>query len=267
MQPTRAIAVDWSGAETGAGKKIWLCEVAGGRVVRLESGRDRNEIERELIVEAGLDPRLVVGLDFAFSLPAAFSSQRGHRTVDEVWREVERDGESWLAKCPSPFWGKPGKKKPRLEERVFFRRTELETAAATGARPFSVFQIGGAGAVGVGSVRGMPMLDRLRREGFAVWPFDRAVAPLVIEIWPRIFIGGLNKSDAKEREKFLDDRFPDLAAEHRASAVDSDDGLDSLVCAVAIYRQLAQIAELQRAADPETALEGRIWRPATGSQG
>ena len=261
MRLNRVFAIDWSGARTGAENKIWLCEVVGGRVRRLESGRDRDQIERELVVEARLDPRVVVGLDFAFSLPAAFLAKRGHRTVDDVWREVERDGESWLDQCPFPFWGKPGKKKPRLDERVFFRRTEAEVAAATGSRPFSVFQIGGAGAVGVGSLRGMPMLGRLRREGFAIWPFDRAVAPLVLEIWPRAFIGKLNKSDPAERERFVEERLPDTRARHRAAAIASDDAFDALVSAVAIDRQLEDLAALEPAADPETALEGRIWIP------
>ena len=40
----------------------------------------------------------------------------------------------------------------------------------TSVRPKSTFQIGGAGAVGTGSLRGMPHLLTLREAGCAVWP-------------------------------------------------------------------------------------------------
>ena len=51
---------------------------------------------------------------------------------------------------------------------------EAERAARVrGIAPKSVFQIGGAGSVGTASLRGMPVLQRLREAGFAVWPFDR----------------------------------------------------------------------------------------------
>ena len=44
----RVIAVDWSGAKTGARRKMWLAEVCGGRLQRLESGRDRCELIEHL---------------------------------------------------------------------------------------------------------------------------------------------------------------------------------------------------------------------------
>jgi predicted O-methyltransferase YrrM len=66
----RFIAIDWSGDRRGGAKEIWLAAAAGGRLARLENGRDREQVAAHLIAEAGRDPRLVVGLDFAFSLPA-----------------------------------------------------------------------------------------------------------------------------------------------------------------------------------------------------
>ncbi len=167
----RVLAIDWSGAKTGARNKIWLCEVAGGEVLRLESGRSRAEIADHLIEAAERDPRFVVGLDFAFSFPAGFLEKRAHKRVESVWEEAEMLGERWLAHCPNPpFWGKPGKKKPPLGD-LLQRKTELAVGAQTRRRPMSVFQIGGAGAVGVGSIRGMPVLRRLRAAGFSIWPF------------------------------------------------------------------------------------------------
>ncbi len=37
----RVIAIDWSGALKAVAKKVWLAEVAEGRLVRLEDGRSR----------------------------------------------------------------------------------------------------------------------------------------------------------------------------------------------------------------------------------
>ena len=45
----RVIAIDWSGAVTGAAKKIWLAEALDGQIVRLESGRTRDQITEHLI--------------------------------------------------------------------------------------------------------------------------------------------------------------------------------------------------------------------------
>src|SRR5712691_3135082 len=64
----RILAVDWSGARSGARRVIWVAEARAGTIVRLESGRDREEVTRFLLAEARRDPELVVGLDFAFSV-------------------------------------------------------------------------------------------------------------------------------------------------------------------------------------------------------
>lgn len=260
----RTFAVDWSGAAAGARRKIWLCEVEAGRVVRLESGRSRQELADHLADETRRRPDFVVGLDFAFSFPAAFLRKRLHREIRTVWEEAERSGEDWLTHCPSPpFWGKPGKKKPRFAAAALHRRTELTLAAETGVRPFSVFQVGGAGAVGVGSIRGMPLLARLRRAGLAIWPFDEPRAPLVVEIWPRLFIGAVRKSRAAERRRFLESRYPELDEPARRAANESDDAFDALVSALEMDRHRDELVRLGRAGDEVTRLEGEIWRPRT----
>ncbi len=69
----RVVAVDWSGAKSAVHKKIWLAEVVDGRMVRLETGRDREEVVEHLIGEAALGCPMVVGLDFAFAFPAWFT--------------------------------------------------------------------------------------------------------------------------------------------------------------------------------------------------
>src|SRR5690606_19331272 len=56
----RTLAIDWSGAASGAESKIWLAEAAAGELVRLECGRSRRGIAEFLINEAVSKPNLVV---------------------------------------------------------------------------------------------------------------------------------------------------------------------------------------------------------------
>lgn len=259
--PSRVFAIDWSGDRKADRRKIWLSEVEGEHVLRLENGRSREEVMRYLINESKLDPSFVVGLDFAFSFPAQFLRKRAHHGVGSVWEEAGRLGESWLAHCPFPFWGKPGKKKPRLGE-ALYRRTELEVVRETGFQPFSVMQVGGAGAVGVGSIRGMPLLAELRAAGFSIWPFDRPRLPLVVEIWPRLFMGEVVKGNDAARKVYLAENLPALGGAARHAAEESDDAFDAVVSALAMDGARTEFATLMQADDAYTLLEGEIWRPA-----
>ena len=198
------------GACEGARSKIWLAEVRDGRLARLESGRSREEIVDELVAEAERDPALLVGLDFAFSMPLWFFRHRGLKRVEDLWGLVAEEGEAWLAECEPPFWGKPGRKKPELPEH--FRRTEMESPRVGGSSPKSVFQIGGAGAVGTGSLRGIPCLGALHAAGFSIWPFHAPTRPIVIEIYPRLLTGPVVKSSHDSRSAYLRGAFPELGA-------------------------------------------------------
>ncbi len=62
-----------------------------------------------------------------------------------------------------------------------------------------------------------------------VWPLDEVRPPLVVEIWPRVFIGEVRKSRHEERRRFLDEHWPGIP---------------------------------ERAGDEPARLEGAIWRPA-----
>jgi len=222
----RAVAVDWSGARSGERRTIWLAEAAGGRLVRLECGRSREEVVEHLLDEAARDPDLVAGLDFAFSFPAWFLTANGIAEVDQAWDLAARGPEEWLRAPQAPFWR--ARKPPGQEA---FRRTELEC----GGRPKSVFQLVGAGQVGTGSLRGMPFLARLR-ERFAMWPFDEPRLPLLVEIYPRLYLDGLG---ARE--------YPN---EHAR---------DAAVSALAMSGWSGDWRRLPRT--PEYSLEGRIWHP------
>ena len=177
----RIMAVDWSGEAGGGRKTIWIAEVIDGRLARLENGRSRSELIDFLVESAAAEPNLIVGVDFAFAFPGWFAEQQGLREIRQLWALAEREGEQWLRTCNPRFWGKPGQTKPKLP--AHYRATELAVCRKHGGQAKSVFQIGGAGAVGTGSIRGMPHLGRLSSEGFSVWPFDPSSLPLVVEIY------------------------------------------------------------------------------------
>lgn len=260
---TACIAVDWSGSLSAVRSRLWLAESRERRLVRVERGFERAEVVCHLIECAARQPRLVVGLDFAFSFPRWFVDQLGARSAREVWERVARDGEDWLARCPHPFWGKPlVPRPPPVAGRSEWRATENASLLVGGIGPKSVFQIGGAGTVGVGSLRGMPYLCELQDAGFAIWPFDAARLPLVVEIYPRYLTGRVDKSNAVARALYLQSR---LARESRsllsvaASSEDAFDAAVSAACMQRFSRDFARLARLRRSALDR--LEGRIWTP------
>ena len=243
----RVVAIDWSGRSTGAEETIWLAEARGETLLRLEPGRTREQVT-DWLLEAAAGTPVIAGLDFAFSLPAWFARAHGCGSGPEVWELAAAEGERWLAECPTPFWGRAGTRKPRTVETR--RASDLEGAK-------SPFQIAGAGAVGTGSIRGMPQLARLRQGGFAVWPFDAARLPLVVEIYPRAFTGPVVKSRAGARAAALEG-LP-LCEEHRQLAIGSEDAFDAALSALAMQRRIGELADLPPATHPDAGIEGQIW--------
>ena len=262
LPPGGSIAVDWSGALSGAQRKICLAEARGGRLLRVEGGRDREQVVAHLAEAARRDPQLAVGLDFAFGFPAWFARARGLETVEETWALAAREGEAWLRDCPFPFWGRPGVPRPDYgADRSPFRRTESEAPPLEGIHPKSVFQVGGAGTVGTGSLRGMPHLPALRAAGFALLPFDPPRGPLAFEIWPRLLSGPVNKSDGVTRWTWLQFRFPDQDPDLVRRAAETEDSFDAAVSALMLDRFLRGSSTFPTARDEVDRIEGRIWRP------
>lgn len=220
----------------------------------LTGGLDRAQAIAH-VVAAG---DVVAGFDFAFSFPAWFVRAQGCADVEALWARVAREGEGWLAACDPPLWGRPGRGRPeRGPDEPELRATEASLAR----RPKSAFQIGGAGAVGTGSIRGMPHLLALRHAGFALWPWDDARAPTALEIYPRALTGAVVKRSAEAREAYLagDPRVPLVL---RAAATASEDAFDAAVSALELSAHLPELLALRAATDPVIRLEGAIWRPA-----
>jgi len=102
--------MDWFGKKSGAAEYIWIAHVRDGVLVGLENGRPPDEAIRRLIELGHAHQRTVVGLDFAFSFPEWFLDDRDWHGGRDVWDALRTQTESILADCPSPFWGRPGKK-------------------------------------------------------------------------------------------------------------------------------------------------------------
>ena len=250
----RAIAIDWSGALRPKGK-IWAAVANGPRLESLLPQSSR-ECAIAWLIEQLEQPNTIAGLDFAFSMPAWFvRDEHGCDNAIDFWMVVEREREHWLKCCSYPFWGCKGTKKPRNCE--LFRKTDKAVRnPAKKANPTSTFQLVGASQVGRGSIRGMPFLTRLSSSGIAVWPFDkpRREQAVVVEIYPRLFMGSLKKSNQAERRRFLEDCYPDLESGYRDCAVKSDDAFDAAVSALALAarRETPQLLD-------NAKLEGQIW--------
>lgn len=266
MNPPRIMAIDWSGRKHVPDQRrvIYLAETVDGEVVRVENGRTRDEIVELLIEEASRDANLIVGLDFAFSLPGWYLLERG-LTAHSLWSALadealtpamrERRLAGWLDAPEPPFWAL-SKARALLAADQEFRRTE-DDVRARGVQPKSVFKLVGAGQVGRGSLYGMQALHRLAAVGFQVWPFDAPALPLVVEIFPRLLTGPVTKNRQTERERYLE-RVALLSHLRRAAAA-SEDAFDAAVSAVVMARAIDELLALRGESGYE--LEGKIWQP------
>ncbi len=273
MSQTRFIAIDWSGRSDPAGqrKHIWIAD-SNHPTLALTNGRTREEAIAYLTDAAHEDRQLVVGLDFAFSFPAWFVREQGCSNITEFWNAVATRGEGWLRFCTDPFWGRPQRCRPLAHtypETPGLRLTELLLRTA-GLQPKSTFQVGGAGAVGTGSIRGMPFLTELREAGFRIWPFHPhedppaglPSSPLVIEIYPRLFLGRLKVADPHARADHLNQsQFSGLPEEILTRARNSEDAFDALCAVLGMTSHAEALANLEPATDPAILLEGQIWTP------
>ena len=232
--PSVVIAVDWSGARAASAQRAGICvAIASDAGTEIAASSGRTRVETIELIEQ-LPPPVVVGFDFSFGLPEWFSRERGCATIADVWELAALEGESWLAPTP-PFW----RDHCAVPVERRFRRCELDLTPAK-----SVFQLVGNGQVGAGSVRGMPLLARLRVQGFAIWPFDPAAERTVVEIYPS--------------------RLRRLLGEHPTHVYPTPHERDAVESARVMWERRASFPNLRVATDPITRIEGDVWIPGTG---
>ncbi|MCD2193428.1 DUF429 domain-containing protein [Actinomycetospora endophytica] len=259
----RVLAVDWSGDARGARHRIRVAEARPGELLEVRLGLDREGVGDLLLgLRAGTEPA-VVGMDFSFGLASWFAREHGCATLPQMWDLAARDGERWLRACPPPFWGRAGTRKPTGDPaRPLYRSTEQDVRAR-GLNPLSTFQIGGAGAVGTGSVRGMALLAAWRAAGVGVWPLDPAPGSsgvLLVEVYPRAMTGPVVKSspDARRAHVVADPRIPTAL---RDAAAATEDAFDAALAALGMAEHVDELAGLGPLRDPTYLLEGAIWAP------
>jgi hypothetical protein len=263
--PEYFFAIDWSGRADAAGQRRHIF-VATWRatVVTLECGFTREEVCNLLLAAAAETPDLVVGLDFAFSFPAWWLREQHCDDGGALWQLAAREGERWLREGRAPFWGRPGQPRPLHHHAPSWRGfRSADRVVCGGIQPKSPFQIGGAGAVGTGSIRGMPMLARLQQAGFHIWPFQAARLPLALEIYPRLFTGPVVKSSRSARIAYLQQpRYAQLPSDVLAKAVGSEDAFDALCSVLGMVDHAAHLNTLTQDCHPAAHQEGAIWYPA-----
>ena len=235
---------------------------------------------------------MVVGLDFCFGFPEWFvRGEMGCADAPAFWDLVAREhGERWLAAgcADGRFWGKAGAGRDGKRPAEFsgeqlhrmLRATDIDckiaavipeaerAARVKGITAKSVFQVGGAGSVGTASLRGMPVLKRLREAGFAVWPFDRPDGrPMVVEMYTRLNTGAVRKSNAEARAEYLakkraeDAAYAALPRRVLEKARGSEDAFDALVSCMVMTARREEFARLAAPKDPAYRVEGWTWAP------
>ena len=270
MEGVRYIAVDWSG-DAGKSKQrrvICLAVVEAGRLVRLEGGRTRDETIDLLVGEIKSGGPAFIGFDFAFSFPHWYLQWRQLDSAGSLWHLAAREQEAWLNGQTWPFWGRPGPYKHRpgdLGKDRWFRQTD---EGRENGNPKSVFQVNGGGAVGTGTIRGLPALPRLQDAGAAIWPFDdpRPSGATVIEIYPRLFYGhavrtGNSVAGRNSRRAYLERQYAHVERSWRDDMIESGDAFDAGVSALKMSTNGRNLRDLRRATDRRRLLEGEIWSP------
>ena len=269
MDSLRCIAVDWSGAASDIEQlaHIWIAVVESGRFLSLKNGVTRDEAVKELKKEIE-SPPVVIGLDFAFSFPKWYLDYKGLDSARGLWKVAKRKGETWLSGKCCPFWGRPGdfKSRPKcLTKDRQFRQTDWDHKKY---QPKSVFQVYGSGAVGTGTIRGMPKLVELQDAKATIWPFDapRPGTANVIEIYPRLIYGksvtnsgGVRGRDG--RRNYLN-RLDFYIEKHwREIMIGSADAFDAGVSALVMSHNAGALRELKQTKESRRLLEGEIWSP------
>ena len=230
--PETVVAIDWSGAKDLSAQRRTICTaVAEDSGISAFDGRTREQAIENL---ESLPGSVVAGIDMSFGVPSWFASDHDCSTITEVWEAAERDGERWLEPV-APFW----RDRQTVPYERRFRACEVRLREA-GYAAKSIFQLVGNGQVGAGSVRGMPYLARLRKAGFAIWPFDPPGERTVLEIYPSLLRKTMPYDDAE------------FENEHERDAV---------LSAAAMWIHRESFADLTAANDPVTMLEGDVWTP------
>jgi hypothetical protein len=219
----RIVVVDWSASSsptTGA-DSVWIA-IADAGGIELSNPSTRHTALAEIAAATDSGGLTLIGVDFSLGFPRGTAEALG--LVGQPWRAMwellgadvtddERNLNNRFAVASGlnvkigddsagPFWGCPPARrtahltstKPARSAAWPLEWRHVESRLrAEGLRPFSAWQLLGAGAVGSQSLVGIAALERLRwnlGDRMCVWPFDTGLAEptdvdiVVAEIWP-----------------------------------------------------------------------------------
>jgi len=223
----RIVVVDWSANSTPKRGRdsIWVADVAtSSGDMRTTNSPTRHEaaelLERVMCVA---EERVLVGVDFSLGFPRGTAAAFGlagpawtaiwaalaARVSDDSRNrnnrfEVASDLNGIAGPGPGPFWGCPPSKATvhltptKVPSDPLPRWRSVETRLRSGGkRPFSSWQLTGAGAVGSQSLLGIAILERLltevrrARRSVDVWPFTTGFSiptadVVLVEVWPTL---------------------------------------------------------------------------------
>lgn len=222
------IGMDWSGAKGTRlpGLQIAIAEPGADVPVLAQppAGRwwDRVTVLAWLSKQMR-DARVLAGFDFAFAYAHAdrgayFPGTGPELTrARELWGHVER-----ICRDVPDLYGAPFYTRDDLPYRRHFlsprgkgdlytmRRRLTESACAAVTSPHPVMKCIGAANVGTGSLAGMRLLHRLKRDmddHVAIWPFEAAAGrSVVVEIFPRLYFKRAKMDPRAWREPAVLDR-------------------------------------------------------------
>ena len=276
----RIVVVDWSAnSSPKLGRdSIWIGVSAGEGEISVANLPTRAAADAFLVelFESETTPTTLLGVDFSLGYPVGTAAALGlagppwsatWELLVECIRDDDRNVNNRfevaaalnhrLADARSPFWGCPPSaasehlrpSKPASSGSLAEYRGVEQILRGQGYRPFSSWQLLGAGAVGSQSLLGIARLERLRRrfpDRVEVWPFTTSLgvptldrgAIVIAEVWPsmlriddtsdsvrdaaqvRAAVRWLSQTDASGG---LDRYFaPDLPGGLRAAAVDEE---------------------------------------------
>ncbi len=225
----RFVVVDWSANSTPklGRDSIWIAAHEPPGAISVTNLATRSAAEAFLVdlVESDSTSSTLIGVDFSLGYPKGTATALGlaeprwSAMWDLLAEQIDDDERNAnnrfvvaaalnqrLTGCAAPFWGCPPSQvtptlaatKPAPDGALVEWRTVEAELRALGHRPFSSWQLLGAGAVGSQSLLGIPMIVRLRErfgEWVQVWPFTTGFscpaldggAVVVAEVWPSMW--------------------------------------------------------------------------------
>lgn len=288
----RFIAVDWSGARGPAlhSLQVAFCEQGQQAPVLISNPKltrnhwRRNDLLEWISEKLNEGVRTLVGMDFAFAYPfcdrGTYFPEDMNAPVDhtELWSKVEEICAQANGLYGGPFYLKSNATYASyiryqtytgegFEER--FRQTERACRDIYGTQPACDFVCVGPNSVGIGSIAGMRLLNRLHkqnRHALKIWPFEpiRDDFHALVEIFPRLFYVKAMRSpncwhDTNTLNEVL--TYYHSMPISASATVDTEDKADAIVSAAAL-RSFANDAgwwATQRIDDCAAKYEGWIF--------